>query len=140
MLPDSIICGYSGPLINKPLLLGRYLGLTGIVIILLNAFVFLVWERFLRSELDPNSNIEEFGEIRFRHLFYGNEILVTDIDGPVTLFRSTAELPIIHMGIWACAVIRSLEFPRLLLSNITGVVGNPHNVSPGLQRIGDLKA
>lgn len=140
MLADSIICGYSGPLINKPLLLGRYLGLTGIVIMLLNAFVFLVWERFLRSELDASSNIEEFGEIRFRHLFYGNEIFVTDIDGPVILFRSTAELPIIHMGIWACAVICSLEFPRLLLSNITGVVGNPHNVSPGLHRISDLKA
>ena len=139
MLPDSIICGSSGPLINKPLLLGRYLGLTGIVIVLLNAFVFLVWERFLRSELDPGSNIEESGEIRFRHLFYGNEILVTDIDGPVTLFRITAELPIIHMGIWACAVMCSLEFPRLLLSNITVVVGNPHSVSPGLQRIGDLK-
>jgi hypothetical protein len=44
------------------------------------------------------------------------------------------------MGIWACAVIGSFEFPRLLLSNITGVVGNPHSVSPGLQRIGDLKA
>jgi hypothetical protein len=44
------------------------------------------------------------------------------------------------MGIWACAVICSLEFPRLLLSNITGVIGNPHNVSPGLHRISDLKA
>ena len=139
-MPDSIICGYSGPLINKPLLLGWHLGFTGIVIILLNAFVFLVWERFLRSELDPSSNIEEFGEIRFRQLFYGNEILVADIDGPVILYRSTAELPIIHMRIWACAVICSLEFPRLLLSNMTGVVGNPHNVSPGLQRVGDLKA
>jgi hypothetical protein len=140
MLPDSIICGYSGPLINKPLLLGRYLGFTGIVVLLLHAFVFLVWERFLRSEVGPSSNIEEFGEIRFRHLFYGNEILVADIDGPVILFRSTAELPIIHMRIWACAVICSLEFPRLLLPDIIGVVGNPHNVSPGLQRIGDLKA
>ena len=140
MLTDSVICSYSGPLINEPLLLGRYLGLTVIVIALLNAFVFLVRERFLRSELDPSSNIEEFGKIRFRGIFYGNEILIADINGPVLLFFGIAELPIVHMGIWACAVICSFEFPRLLLPNITGVVVNPHGVSPRLHRVGDLKA
>ena len=121
-------------------MLGRYLGLTVIVIALLNAFVFLVRERFLRSELDPSSNIEEFGKIRFRGIFYGNEILIADINGPVLLFFGIAELPIVHMGIWACAVICSFEFPRLLLPNITGVVVNPHGVSPRLHRVGDLKA
>jgi hypothetical protein len=140
MLPDSVVCGYSGPLINMPLLFGRYLGLTGILIISLNAFVFLVWERFLRSELDPSSDIEEFGKIRFRHLFYGNEIFVTDIDGPVILFANTAELPIVHMRIWTFAVNRSFEFPGLLLPDVTGVVSDPHRVSPGLHHAADLKA
>jgi hypothetical protein len=140
MLTDSVICSYSGPLIDEPLLLGRYLGITGIVIALLNAFAFLVRKRFLRSELDTSSNIEEFGKIRFRGIFYGNEILIADINGPVPLFLGIAKLPIVHMGIWACAVICSLEFPRLLLPNITGVVGNPHGVSPRVHRVGNLKA
>jgi len=131
---------YSGPPINEPLLLGWYLGFTGIIIILLNAFVFLFWDRFLRSELDPGSKIKEFGKIRFRHLFYGNEVLIADINSPVLLFLGTAELPIAHMGIWTCTVICSFEFPRLLLSNVTGVVRNSHGVSPPLGYVGDLKA
>ena len=131
---------YSGPLINEPLLLGRFLRFSGIVIVLLNAFVFLVWERFFSSEVDPISNIKEFGKIGFRCLFYGNEIIIADINGPGLLFPGTAELPVVHMGVWACAVIRPFEFPRLLLFNVTGVVGSFHRVSPALHDVRAVKA
>ena len=135
-----MVRSYSGPPVNEPLFFGWHLGFISVVIISLNAFVFLVWGRFLRSELDPGSKVKEFGKIRFRHPFYGNEVLIADINGPVLPFLGTSELPIVHMGKWPSTVICSFELPRLLLSNVTGVVGNSHGVSPPLDRASDLKA
>jgi hypothetical protein len=138
MLPDSMVCSHSGPLINQPLLFGWCLGLSAICIIIPNAIAFLVWDRFFRSELNSGSEIKESRKIGFLHLFDGNEILIADIDGPVVLFLGAAELTFVHMGIWCCAVICPFEFPRLLLSNVTDVVGNSHGESPSLHRARDL--
>ena len=138
MLPDSMVRSHSGPLIHEPLLLGRCLGLSGIVIVIPNAFVFLVWERFPRGELNPGGEIEESREIGFLRLFDGNEILTADIDSPVVLFLSAGELTIVHMGIWCCAVLWPFEFPWLLLSNVADVVSNSHGELPSLHRARDI--